>query len=568
MQEQGQVYQLPLNIPVSNTLSAIMQELAQNGMRALIVGGSVRDAIMGYDPKDIDIEVYGTDFYGLAQVLKKYGQLANGAGDDNSSSPIVGKAFGVIKFVDPEGNDYDFSLPRRDNKTGAGHKDFDVSVDPNMSPQEAASRRDFTMNALAWDPLTQEVHDYYGGVNDIQSKTLRATSPAFAEDPLRVLRGMQFAARFGMRMDPETAETCRSIMDQYQHLPKERISEEWMKLATKGKFPGAVFDYLISTGWIDLYPRLAQMVGVPQDPEWHPEGNVETHVGHTMDSAAEVADREGLKGDDRAVLVLGLMTHDLAKSLPEHGGTTMQREKDGKMRWTSHGHEEAGGPMAQELLSSMGIKKSIIQRIVPLVQNHLQHANWKANGPSKSQLRQLSDRLHPATLQELAWMVESDASGRPPLPKAMPDIIKNMVAMAEKDGILNNRPPQMIQGRDILPYYGGKPGKYIGDITKDAYQAYLKGAFTTPEEAQLWLKNYMKGRGGIVRGEHILPYYAGKPGPHIGEVSNAAWDAQLAGEFTDEAGGNAWLQKHLYPRVPVVPPPPAPVPIPEVEPEV
>ena len=122
-----------------------------------------------------------------------------GAADENGGQ-VIGKAFGVIKFRDDEGNDYDFSLPRRDSKTGEGHTGFDVQVDPNMSPKEAASRRDFTFNSIAYDPLTNELHDYYGGKNDLENKILRATDmEKFGEDPLRVLRGMQLISRIGIK---------------------------------------------------------------------------------------------------------------------------------------------------------------------------------------------------------------------------------------------------------------------------------------------------------------------------------------------------------------------------------
>jgi tRNA nucleotidyltransferase (CCA-adding enzyme) len=429
----GQVYRLPLNIAVPNTLKGALQANAER-MRALVVGGSVRDAVLGHAPKDIDIEVYGMNYEDLAAALAPHGRMN-----------LVGKQFGVIKFRDDKGNELDISIPRRESKTGVGHKDFATSFDPDIHPREAAARRDFTINALAWDPLSEEIHDYFGGVADLRAGVLRATSPAFAEDALRVLRGMQFCARFDLPLDPPTAELSRTLRPEYAHLSRERIAEEWMKLAVKGKRPGLLWTYLIETGWIELYPPLARLVGVPQDPEWHPEGAVDVHVGHVLDAMASIADRESVGGDDRAVLVFAALTHDLAKSFVRDGGTTAQREKRGRLRWTAHGHEEAGGPMARKFLGSLGIKASIIARVVPLVENHLQHVRAASDGAmSVAAVRQLADRLAPATVRELALLIEADQSGRPPLPGGLPRPAQHMLALAQHEGIADGPPSRVI----------------------------------------------------------------------------------------------------------------------------
>jgi tRNA nucleotidyltransferase (CCA-adding enzyme) len=132
---------------------------------------------------------------------------------------------------------------------------------------------------------------------------------------------------------------------EYPHLSRERVAEEWMKLALKGKRPGLIWEYLVETGWIELYPPLARLIGVPQDLEWHPEGSVDVHVGHVLNAMAAIADREALAGDDHAVLVFAALTHDLAKSFVRDGGTTEQREKRGRMRfgtWTRRSQRPNG----------------------------------------------------------------------------------------------------------------------------------------------------------------------------------------------------------------------------------
>jgi tRNA nucleotidyltransferase (CCA-adding enzyme) len=529
----GQVYRRPLGIALP---ARLVEALGANAarMRALVVGGSVRDAVFGHEPKDIDIEVYGINYEDLAAVLEPHGRIN-----------LVGKQFGVIKFRDGTGGELDISIPRRESKTGVGHTDFATSFDPDIHPREAAARRDFTVNALAWDPLTQEIHDYFGGVDDLRAGVLRATSPAFAEDALRVLRGMQFSARFDMRLDPVTAELSRTLLPEYAHLSRERVAEEWMKLAVKGKRPDLLWAYLIETGWIELYPPLARLVGVPQDPEWHPEGPVDVHVGYVLDAMARIADREGVVGYDRAVLVFAALTHDLAKSFVRDGGATAQRQKRGRLRWTAHGHEEAGGPMAREFLASIGIKASIVERVVPLVENHLQHIRAAFDGAmTVAAVRQLADRLAPATVRELALLIEADQSGRPPLPGGLPQPARHMLGLAEQEGIAGGPPSRLIQGRDVLPYFGGAPGPHIGRAVVAAHEAYLKGVFSAENEARVWLKNYLESEARLVRGSDVLAY-VGKPGPHVGTILRSAWEAQIAGEFSDRAGAEQWLRRYV-----------------------
>jgi len=549
----GGISKHPLNIPLSPSLQAILQEIAAKGWRGLVVGGAVRDAELGYVPKDIDVEVYGPDFAQLAAVLKQHGRVLGGAADDGDG-PVIGKAFGVIKFKDEEGNDYDFSLPRRDSKTGDGHTGFDIQVDPNMSPAEAASRRDFTFNSMAYDPLSGELHDYYGGQNDLKNKVLRATDmEKFGEDPLRVLRGMQFAARMGLTVEPQTAKLASELAAQIPNLykspdnpngiSKERVTEEFMKLATKGKFPGSMIQYLQDTGWIKYFPQIEAIVDVPQDEEWHPEGPVHTHTAHVMNAAAAIADRRGLEGDDRAVAILSALGHDFAKAF-----TTEQREKGGKMRWTAHGHEEAGGPVVQEFLKSIGVKNDIINRVVPLVRRHLNHINYKNDKIPVSSVRGLANEMYPATIEELVDLIEADHSGRPPLKPELPEQAKWLMDAAKADNVHNRKPPQVLTGKHVLPWFQGKTGRHVGKAVQDAYEAYLKGKYTTPEEAEAWLRNYMKANAQLLRGQDVLPYFGGKGGPQVGQILDHAWDAQTTGAYTDAESARKWLEDYMKTR--------------------
>jgi tRNA nucleotidyltransferase (CCA-adding enzyme) len=242
------------------------------GGKSFFVGGCVRDFFLGCTPKDFDIEVFGLDLAELTAVLATFGKV-----------DTVGRSFGVIKLT-MEGHDtIDFSMPQHRIKVADGHKGEQVVLDKGMSIREAAQRRDFTINSMSVDVLTGTLHDPFGGLRDLEARILRHVGPAFAEDPLRVLRGVQFAARFQMRMAPETVELCRSLLPQFESLPKERIWEEFSKLLDKGTKVSMGLDVLAATGWIEKFPALAAMEACPQNPAWHPEGPVGAHVRQVVD---------------------------------------------------------------------------------------------------------------------------------------------------------------------------------------------------------------------------------------------------------------------------------------------
>jgi len=246
---------------MKDKIKKLAEKLLKDGAdRVLLVGGAVRDMQLGECPKDLDVEVYGMKPDDLHASLEKMGKV-----------DAVGKSFGILQLK-MDGEYYDVSVPRRENKRGRGHKGFIMDPDPTMTPKEAAARRDFTMNALAYDPLTDEVLDFFGGCADLWGGLLRHTSPAFSEDPLRVLRGMQFCGRFHLTPFSETNKLCWDLKDEYKDLPVERVWEEWWKWATKSVKPSAGLVFLREANWLDLYPQLHNLIDVPQDPEWHPEG--------------------------------------------------------------------------------------------------------------------------------------------------------------------------------------------------------------------------------------------------------------------------------------------------------
>ena len=454
-------------------LERIVRALHAAGFRALIAGGAVRDDLLGLEPKDFDVEVYGVPFDKLVELLTPHGRV-----------DLVGQSFGVVKL----GQLCDFSLPRRDSKTGSTHRDFLTTFDPDITPKEAASRRDFTINAMAFDPIANELLDYFGGREDLENRVLRATSEAFREDPLRVLRGMQFACRFNLTIEPDTAAECRAIVNEYPTIARERVAEEFMKWAIKGIECGRIAEYLAATGWLVHFPEIAQLKGVPQDPEWHPEGGVDIHTMHVVDAAARIATRDSLEADERAVLLFAALAHDFAKP-----ATTALRDRNGIPRWTAHGHEAAGGPLARAFLDRIGIKPGIVDQVVPLVENHLAHSSLR-NDVTPRTVRRLALRLAPANITQLMRLIEADHSGRPPLAAGLPESAIRIRDMAAAQAVATKPQSPLILGRHVLPYFDNRPGPHIGEVTRAAYEAQTDGAFSTEEEALKWLGDFISTR--------------------------------------------------------------------------
>jgi tRNA nucleotidyltransferase (CCA-adding enzyme) len=435
--------------------------IRQAGGAPLIVGGAVRDYLLGLEPKDIDIEVYGLPADQLIEALTPFGRVN-----------AVGRSFGVLKLRMANGEEIDVSLPRRESKAGTGHRGFIVEPDPDMTPQEAAARRDFTWNALAMNPYGTLL-DFFGGAADLKTGIIRHVSDAFSEDPLRVLRAMQFAARFDMRMAPETVELCRSLLVEASTLSIERVWGEWSKWALKGKRPSAGLRVLRETGWLTLTPELYALVGCPQHAFYHPEGDVWTHTKYVCDVAAQIAEREQLNDAQRTALLFAALCHDLGKP------ATTQPDAQGQMR--SMGHAKAGAPLALTFLRRIGAPHWLGEQIEPLVREHLAHLKLAVTEPT---IRRLAVRLEPSTIAMWGHLLEADHSGRPPLPPGKPATA--IIAIARQLGVLNGPPSPILSGRHLLEH-GMTPGPALGAALREAYQAQLDGVFTTVSEGLEWM---------------------------------------------------------------------------------
>jgi tRNA nucleotidyltransferase (CCA-adding enzyme) len=431
-----------------------------------LVGGCVRDWLLEIGNKDFDIEVFGVSYEQLAAALSVWGR-----------TDVVGRSFGVVKLTTPGGRTFDFSIPRRDSKVAPGHKGFNVSFDPSISPREAAARRDFTINALMFDPRRNEVLDFFGGRVDLTNRVLRHTSAAFVEDPLRVLRGMQLAARFGLQAAPETVELCRSIGSGYAELAAERVRDEWFKWAEKSVVPSRGLEFLVQTGWVEQFPEIHSLIGTPQDPVWHPEGDVFTHTCHCVDALVQLPGWQAANAESKIVYSLAVLGHDFAKPI-----TTHETLKEGQRRIVSPGHQEAGGPIVERFLQRIHAPAAIAQRVIPLVTHHLAHLQ----AISDRSVRRLAKRLEPATIEELVLIITADQFGRPPKPPLLSGNVLALQAKAAELQVESSAPKPILLGRHLIDL-GLAPGRDFGVILDAAFETQLEGRFMDLDGALRWL---------------------------------------------------------------------------------
>ncbi|MFT7648542.1 MAG: tRNA nucleotidyltransferase (CCA-adding enzyme) [Candidatus Poriferisodalaceae bacterium] len=433
----------------------IVDEIAARGGRSALVGGCVRDGLLGRPVTDVDLEVYGLEPDEVRAAVSARHRVR-----------AVGESFAVLKV---DGLDIDVSLPRRERSTGAGHADFVVDADPHMGAVEAASRRDFTINAMSLDMATGDLIDPFGGQADLDRGILRHTGPAFVEDPLRVLRGMQFAARFEATMAPETIALCRTLSP--ADLSAERFWGEWKKMILLGRKPSMGLDILDQTGWLDHLPELAALKGCQQDPEWHPEGDVWTHTKHVMDMFARER-MASLRTDEADDLVVGLaaLCHDLGKP-----STT--EFVDG--RWRSHHHEVGGEEPTREFLQGMRTPQDVVSQVVALVRDHLAPAQFHQRGAGDGAIRRLAGRV--GRIDLLIRVAKADHFGRPPLPAEHFPAGDWLAQRAAQLAVADSKPGPLVLGRHLIDDLGLEPGPDFRRILDACFEAQLDGQFTDLE---------------------------------------------------------------------------------------
>jgi len=354
---------------IDSRVVEVCRAIAAAGGRSLLVGGFVRDRLLGLPSKDYDVEVFRLPLGRLETTLAAFGEVI-----------AVGRAFGVLRI---KGIDCDFSLPRREQKTGAGHRGFLVETDEGLDFAEASRRRDLTINSMGLDPLTGELLDPHGGRRDLRRRVLRATDEQrFVEDPLRGLRVAQLAARLEMRADDRLLALCAGL--DLSELPGERQYQEFRKLLLRGRRPSLGLGVLERTGLLRFYPELQALVGVPQDPDWHPEGDVWVHTAMVVDAAAR--ERVGNDREDRLVMFAALC-HDFGKP-----AATVERE--GRIR--SPSHEPAGVEPTYAFLRRLRAAEELARGVAALVRHHLAPANLVSAGSTDRAYRRLARQLERA----------------------------------------------------------------------------------------------------------------------------------------------------------------------------
>lgn len=460
-------------LTLSPPVRALAQTIVSAGGRPIAVGGAVRDALLGHPAKDVDIEVFDLPLATLEQVLSDAGHNVH----------AVGRSFGVLKVqvnVDELSEVIDVALPRTESKQGQGHRGFVIESDPGLSFRDAAARRDFTINAIGVDVVTGEVLDPWGGQQDLRARVLRHVSPAFDEDPLRVLRAAQFAARFGFNVADETVARCRRLRDELSTLARERLLEELKKLLTRGVWPSVGLRFLEQVGAIELlFPELHALIGCPQEAEWHPEGDVWIHTLMVVDAAAALSRRDGLDEAETFLCTFAALCHDLGK--PE---TTSF--EDGRLR--SRGHESAGEVPTRGLCARLGVARDVEERTVALVRDHLKpFMLWRdRDNVSDAAIRRLALRT---PIPMLVRVASADHFGR-----TTPEALAGddpagpwLLAEARRLRVEDEAPTPILLGRD-LQALGCRPGKQFGAILKAAFEAQLEGAFADHDGAVAWLR--------------------------------------------------------------------------------
>ncbi len=450
--------------------------------RALLVGGYVRDRLLGKEVKDIDLEVYGVHPDKLHSVVKEMFPRVD----------LVGSSFGILKVYSDE-YEIDIGTPRRESKVGKGHRGFVTESAPEMSFREAARRRDFTVNAISLDPLTEVLHDPYQGQVHLEAKVLQVVDTAtFQEDPLRVFRGIQLAARLGFTLEDKTFALMTQMIERgdLNELPKERVSDEWRKLLLKATLPSVGFRLMWALGIIEkYYPELFVLKTTDQEPEWHPEGDVWTHSLMVIDQAAKLILDRQLTLEDQLTVMLGALCHDLGKA-------TTTAIIDGRIR--SRGHEEAGEKPTRSLLKKFTFGREIEDSVVRIVKDHLKpsmlyrelqlgHLNDESYVYA---VRRLLRRLGETSFEVYLKVTEADVRGRgvkdattaPYLPG---EVMRQAVA---QNSLLESIKTPLLTGGEIIDLLGLEPGPKVGELQRMLEEARDHGKVTTRDQAIRFLK--------------------------------------------------------------------------------
>ena len=442
-------------------LSDVREALSGIDGRPIAVGGCVRDACMGIRPKDVDIEVHGLTFIELQRQLS--------ATLDGKLDP-VGRSFGVIKTRIGD-LDIDISVPRTESKSGPGHKGFDVSFSPHMGFTEASRRRDLTINSMGVDLKSGEFLDPHGGMTDlIEGKLQAVDEETFADDPLRVLRVAQFAARLDMKPTSDLITLCGLLG--IEEVAAERRFLELSKMLVKGEKPSLGLAFLAQADQLDeTLPELSALIDTPQNPKWHPEGDVWIHTLMVVDEAAKLRN-----GKDDLALMFGALCHDFGKP-------TVSRVEDGVVR--AKRHSEAGVEPSLAFLKRLKAPHELAMQVAVLVDKHLEPAMFPGQGAKPAAYRRLARTLAKShvSMDLLERVARADQLGRTTelaLARKTPSC-DEFRAKAESMNIVDEPAKDVVRGRDLIER-GWKPGPSMGSMLAQCRHAQYEGGLTDVDE--------------------------------------------------------------------------------------
>lgn len=457
-----------LNIP--KILEDILYELKGIGILPILVGGCVRDSLLNLPSKDYDIELFNVESFEIVEkTLQKFGQVKE-----------VGRSFGVLLLSVP-GFDFDFAIARIERKIGKGHRDFKVITNSKLSFKDASARRDFTINSIGYNYFEKKYLDPNNGLEDIKNRILRhIDDETFVEDPLRVYRAIQFISRFELKIDKKTFCLCKKMIkeDQLKYLPKQRIYEEFKKLFLKSKKPSVGLTLLKDLGGLKYFPELKALDGCIQDKQYHPEGDVWVHTLMTIDEMAKLK-----TGDEYRDLYLfyALLCHDLGKPF-----CTQITDEN---RVTSHKHEALGVEPSISFLSRLTDEKRFIEKVIPLVKNHLAPFQlYKANSSLKA-VKRLSLKCN---IEDLCIVCLADCKGRTiPNKDKCDKAVTWLLENAKKMNISKEPLKPLVQGRDLIKL-GMKPSKEFKNILDFALNLQIEDNLEKEQIIEKIKKTYLK----------------------------------------------------------------------------
>lgn len=430
----------------------VAEAVAAAGGRTFYVGGFVRDRLLGRENKDIDIEVHGIEPQVLENILDNLGGRTE-----------MGASFGIYGI---QGCTLDIAMPRKEEATGRGHRDFQVYVDPFLGTEKASRRRDFTINAMMEDVLTGEIVDHFGGQKDLNEGVLRhVDGETFVEDPLRVLRGAQFASRFGLSVAAETACLCRTM--DLTTLASERILGELEKALLQADQPSVFFQVLREMNQLhDWFPEVEALIGVEQSPIHHPEGDVWNHTMLVLDAAGQL--RGGAKyAGGRAVpswdlgFMLAALCHDLGKAVTTAAG------EDGRIH--ALGHETEGLPIVEKFLGRITTNKKLTSYVLNMTELHMKpNVAAGARSKKKSTNKMFDQSVDPEGLLLLA---RADHLGRTDMVinEAYEEFLYERLQLFRK-----TMEQPFVKGADLVAA-GLKPGPQFSEILEYAHKMRLAG---------------------------------------------------------------------------------------------